>query len=76
MHLYVDGIITPRKRRNSDANPDLSPTLDITTITYWVPCSQHVSARQIQSVLAIRPLPSLGEISAKALIAKTKESHG
>lgn len=33
MHFCVDGI-TPRKRRNSDANPDLSPTLDITTITY------------------------------------------
>lgn len=37
MHFYVDGITTPRKRRNSVAKPHLSLTLDITTITHGVP---------------------------------------
>lgn len=34
MHFYDNGTTASSKGRNQDANPDLNPTLDKTTVTY------------------------------------------
>lgn len=69
MHFYDNGTTASSKGRNQDANPDLNPTLDKTTVTYQVPL-EALCNFQADKFLS----PDLEEIDAKAQTAKTEES--
>ena len=77
MPFYDGGIMAPGGGGNQDANPGPNPTRHVTAITSQAPlepactlladtfCPCHIPP----------PAPSLGEINARASVARIQQSH-